>query len=151
MQPSHVFAHFSRSQAFENLSKIETKTPSKSILCWIPSWTPKITIWDVKTSPRWAHKISNFCQKSVKNSSCYGLWSKMPLRSLQEPPESLPRGLPEPSRSNREPPKSRICSKFRSARLVPGRHAARRRIVVDQVHRPILSCCVAHMAVGMFS
>ena len=37
MQPSYVFAHFSRSQAFENLSKIETKTPSKSTLCWIPS------------------------------------------------------------------------------------------------------------------
>ena len=105
--------------------------------------TPKNTILDVKTSPRWDPKISNFCQKSVKNSSCYGLSSKMPVRSPREPSQSLPRtshslptSVPEASRSNQEPSRSRICSKFRSARLVPGRHAAWRRIIVDQVHAP---------------
>ena len=41
MQPSHVFAHFWRSQALENRPKIDAKTFSKSALCWIPSWNPK--------------------------------------------------------------------------------------------------------------
>ena len=41
MQPSHVFAHFLRSQTLENRPKIDAKTPAKSALCWIPSWSPK--------------------------------------------------------------------------------------------------------------
>ena len=41
IQPSHVFAHFWRSQTLENRPKIDAKTPSKSALCWIPSWNPK--------------------------------------------------------------------------------------------------------------
>ena len=108
-----------------------------------PLGTLKNTIFDVKTSPRWAHKISNFCQKSVKILAVTAFGprnlleaSKSLPRAFQEASQSLPTSIPEPSRSNQEPSRSRICSKFRSAGLVPGRHAAWRRIVVDQVHAP---------------
>ena len=77
-----------------------------------PLRTLKNTIFDVKTSPKWTPKISDFLKKSHKNSRYHGLWSKMPLgslqepakslqdppKSLQEPPKSLPRGAQEPSR-----------------------------------------------------
>ena len=77
-----------------------------------PLGTPKNTIFDVKTSPRWTPKISVFFFKTTKNPSSYGLGPKMPLRglqeasktlpraskSLQEPPKSLPKGVQEPSR-----------------------------------------------------
>ena len=43
-----------------------------------------------------------FFQKSSKNSSYDGLWSKMPLGSLQEPAKSLPRASQEPSQSPQE-------------------------------------------------
>ena len=67
-----------------------------------PLGTLKNTILDVKTSPRWRPKISNFFQKSSKNASYHGLWSKMPLGSLQEPAKSLPRASQEPSQSPQE-------------------------------------------------
>ena len=41
MQPSHVFAHFLRSQTLQNRPKIDAKTFAKSALCWIPSWNPQ--------------------------------------------------------------------------------------------------------------
>jgi len=44
-----------------------------------PLGTLKNTIFDVKTSPRWTPKISDFFKKSFKNASYHGLWSKMPL------------------------------------------------------------------------
>ena len=44
-----------------------------------PLGTPKNTIFDVKTSPRWTPKISDFFKKAFKNASYHGLWSKMPL------------------------------------------------------------------------
>ena len=47
-----------------------------------------------------APQIFIFFQKSPKNYSYDGLWSKMPLGSLQEPAKSLPR-------ASQEPPKSR--------------------------------------------
>ena len=37
-------------------------------------------------------------QKSSKNPSSYGLWPKIPLRSLPEASKTLPRGAQEPSR-----------------------------------------------------
>ena len=43
-----------------------------------------------------------FVQKTSKNSSYDGLWSKMPLGSLQEPAKSLPRASQEPSKSPQE-------------------------------------------------
>ena len=67
-----------------------------------PLGAPKNTIFDVQTSPRWLPKISDFFQKSFKNSSYDGLWSKMPLGSLQEPAKSLPRASQEPSQSPQE-------------------------------------------------
>ena len=71
-----------------------------------PLGTLQNTIFDVKTSPRWTPKISVFFQKSTKKSSYYGLWSKMPLGSLQEPPKSLPRASQEPFQGPQEAPKS---------------------------------------------
>ena len=49
-----------------------------------------------------APQIFNFFQKSPKNSSYDGLWSKMPLGSLQEPAKSLPRASQEPPQSPQE-------------------------------------------------
>ena len=71
-----------------------------------PVGTLKNTIFDVKTSPRWTTKISDFFQKSLKNASYYDLWSKMPLGSHQEPPKSLPRAVQGPSRGTQEPSRS---------------------------------------------
>ena len=79
-----------------------------------PLGTPKNTIFDVKTSPRWLPKISDFFQKSCKNSSYDGLWSKMPLGSLQEPAKSLPRAVPEPSRG---PPQPSSASRWAPKRI----------------------------------
>ena len=67
-----------------------------------PLGTPKNTIFDVKTSPRWLPKISDFFQKSSKNSSYDGLWSKMSLGSLQKPAKSFPGASQEPSQSPQE-------------------------------------------------
>ena len=71
-----------------------------------PLGTLKNTIFDVKTSPRWTPKISDFFQKSSKNASYHGLWSKMPLGSLQEPPKSLQGASQEPFKGPQEAPKS---------------------------------------------
>ena len=65
--------------------------------------TSKNAIFDPKTSPRWLPKISDIFQKSIKIISYDGLWSKLPLGSLQEPAKSLPRAVPEPSRSPSQP------------------------------------------------
>ena len=64
------------------------------------------TIFEVKTSPRWTTTIYVFFQKSSKNYSYYGLWSKMPLGSLQEPPKTLPRASKSHPRASQEAPKS---------------------------------------------
>ena len=96
-----------------------------------PLGTLKNTIFDVKTSPRWTPKISDFFQKSSKNSTYHGLWSKMPLGSLQEPPKSLARAVQEPSRGvqeHQEAPCSLpravafwiFSSKFRNATISTG-------------------------------
>ena len=143
MQPSNVLLIFPIPRPSKLCPKSKQKRLQNQLCVGYPPGPPEFTILDVKTSPRWAPKISNFCQKSVKNSSCYGLWSKMPLEASKNPPrafqeasQSLPTSVPEPSKSNQELSRSRICGKFRNARLVPGRHAAWRRIVVDQVHAP---------------
>ena len=69
-----------------------------------PLRTLKNTIFDVKTSPRWRPKISDFFQKSSKNATYHGLWSKMPLGSLQEPAKSLPGPSQEPFKGPQEAP-----------------------------------------------
>ena len=71
-----------------------------------PLGTLKNTIFDVKTSPRRTPKISDFFQKSSKNATYDGLWSKMPLGSLQEPAKSLPGPSQEPFKGPQEAPKS---------------------------------------------
>ena len=78
-----------------------------------PLGTLKNTIFDVKTSPRWIPKISDFFQKSSKNPSSYGLWPKMPLKGFQEASKTLPKASkshPRASKSrpraSQEPPKS---------------------------------------------
>ena len=71
-----------------------------------PLGTLKNTIFDVKTSPRWGPKISNFFQKSTKNATYHGLCSKKPLGSLQEPAKSLPGPSQEPFKGLQEAPKS---------------------------------------------
>ena len=91
-------------------SKIVPKSMQKrlqnQLYVGYPLGTLKNTIFDVKTSPRWTTKISDFFQKSSKNSSYYGLWSKMPLGSLQEPPKSLPRACQEAPRRRTSPPEA---------------------------------------------
>ncbi len=71
-----------------------------------PLGTLKNTIFDVKTSPSWTPKISDFFQKSSKNSTYHGLWSKMPLGSLQKPPKSLPRAVQGPQEAPKSPQES---------------------------------------------
>ena len=94
-----------------------------------PLGTLKNTIFDVKTSPRWTPKISVFFQKSSKNATYHGLWSKMPLGSLQEPAKSLPgasqnpfqgpsRGTQVPSRRSLQPPKRRLRGAQKAKRPV---------------------------------
>ena len=46
-----------------------------------------------------APQIFRFFHKSPKKSSYDGLWSKMPLGSLQEPAKSLPRASPDRPRA----------------------------------------------------
>ena len=91
-------------------SKIVPKSMQKrlqnQLYVGYPLGALKNTIFDVKTSPRWTTKISDFFQKSSKNSSYYGLWSKMPLGSLQEPPKTLPRASKSHPRASQEAPKS---------------------------------------------
>ena len=70
-----------------------------------PLGTPKNTIFDVKTSPRWTPKISDFFHKSSENASYHGLGSKMPLGSFQEPAKSLPGASQEPFQRPQEAPK----------------------------------------------
>ena len=97
----------------EIVSKSMPKRLQNQLYVGYPLGTLKNTIFDVKTSPRWTPKISVFFQKSTKKSSFYGLWSKMPLGSLQEPPKSLPRAPKSRSRAlKRHPraPKSRLRS-----------------------------------------
>ena len=60
-----------------------------------------------------APQIFKFFQKSTKNSSYDGLWSKMPLGSLQEPAKSLPRASQEPPRSRPRALK-RLSTAFKS-------------------------------------
>ena len=130
-------------RALKIVPKLMQKRLQNQLYVGYPLGTLKNTILDVKTSPRWRPKISNFFQNRPKmlaitvfGPRCLLEASKSLPRAFQEASHSLPTSVPEPSRSNQEPSRSRICSKFRSAGLVPGRHAAWRRIVVDQVHAP---------------
>ena len=68
---------------------------------------PKIRIWMPKRRQDRPPKFHYFPKNPSKNSNYSSLWSMMPLRSLQEPPKSLPRGSQEaykPSGSTQEPP-----------------------------------------------
>ena len=86
-----------------------------------PRGTLKNTIFDVKTSPRWTTKIFDFFEKPFTNSSYYGLWSKMPLGSHQEPPKSLLRTIQGPSRASQKPSRSPHAA---SKRVSEGRVAS---------------------------
>ena len=90
----------------EIVSKSMPKRLQNRLYLGYPLGILKNTIFDVKTSPRWTPKISDFFQKSSKNASYHGLWSKMPLGSLQEPAKSLPGASQEPFKSLQETPKS---------------------------------------------
>ena len=90
----------------EIVSKSMPKRLQNQLYVGYPLGALKNTIFDVKTSPRRTPKISIFFQKSTKKSRFYGLWSKMPLGSLQEPPKSLPRASQEPFQGPQEAPKS---------------------------------------------
>ena len=90
----------------EIVSKSMPKRFQNQLYLGYPLGPLKNTIFDVKTSPRWTPKISNFFQKSYTTSSFFVLWSLMPLGSLQEPPKSLPRASQEPFQDSEEAPKS---------------------------------------------
>ena len=90
----------------EIASKSMPKRFQNQLYVGYPLGTLKNTIFDVKTSPRRTPKISIFFQKSTKKSSFYGLWSKMPLGSLQEPPKSLPRAPKSRSRALKRHPRA---------------------------------------------
>ena len=49
---------------------------------------------------------SRFFQKSLKNASYHGFWSRIPLGSLQEPAKSLPGASQEPFKGSQEAPMS---------------------------------------------
>ena len=99
---NHIFAPAKPS---EIVSKSMPKRFQKRLYVGYPLGTLKSTIFDVKTSPRWTPKISDFFQKSSKNASYHGLWSKIPLGSLQEPAKSLPGASQEPFKGPPEAPK----------------------------------------------
>ena len=90
----------------EIVSKSMPKRLQNQLYVGYPLGTLKNTIFDVKTSPRRTPKISDFFQKSSKNATYDGLWSKMPLGSLQEPPKTLPRASKSHPRASQEAPKS---------------------------------------------
>ena len=71
-----------------------------------PLGTLKNTIFDVKTSPRWTPKISDFFKRSSKNPSSYGLWPKMPLRGFQEASKTLPRASKSHPRASKSRPRA---------------------------------------------
>ena len=54
-----------------------------------------------------------FFQQSLTNSSYDGLWSKMPLGSLQKPAKGLPRASQEPTKSRPRALK-RLSTAFKS-------------------------------------
>ena len=88
--------------------------------------TPKNTICDVKTSPRWLPKISVFFKNRLKivamtvfGPRCLLEASKNLLRASQEPPKSRPRALERPSKPLKSLPwgpqkdsKSLLCRPF---------------------------------------
>ena len=77
-----------------------------------------------------------FFQKSSKNASYHGLWSKMPLGSLQEPAKSLPGASQEPFKGPQEAPKSlqeAPCSLLRAVSEAPKRPVSCSRCQVSGV------------------
>ena len=62
-------------------------------------------------------KFHIFLQKSFENASYHGLWSKMPLGSLQEPAKSLPGASQEPFKDPQEHP--RAFNKLHAASCEP--------------------------------
>ena len=50
-------------------------------------------------------KFPIFFKNRFKNATYHGLWSKMPLGSLQEPAKSLPGASQEPFKAPQEAPK----------------------------------------------
>ena len=88
------------------LPKSMQKRLQNQLYVGYPLGTLKNTIFDVKTSPRWTPKISDFFQKTYKNPTYDGLWSKMPLRSLQEPPKTLPRASKSHPRASQGRPRT---------------------------------------------
>ena len=69
-----------------------------------PLGTPKNTIFDVQTSPRWLPKISDFFKNRLKilamtvfGPRCLLEASKSLPRACREPPKSRPRALKKPS------------------------------------------------------
>ena len=80
------------------------KRLQKQLYDGYPLGTLKNTIFDVKMPPRWTPQISDFFQKSIKKSSYFAFWSKMPLGDLQELPKSHPRASQEPSKGSKRHP-----------------------------------------------
>ena len=97
--------HFCSCKAFRNRLKIDAKTPPQSVICWIPSWNPKKYDFGSQNVAKMDAQIFIFFPKSSKNVSYHGLWSKIPLGSLQEPAKSLPEASQEPFQGPREAPK----------------------------------------------
>ena len=91
-------------------SKIVSKSMPKrfenQLYLGYPLGTPKNTVFDIKTSPRWTPQISDFFKKSSKNPSSGGLGPNLPLRGLQEASKTLPRASKSHPRASQEAPKS---------------------------------------------
>ena len=69
--------------------------------------SPKVRLLMLKRRQDGSPSFLNFMKIVEDLLYCYyGLWSKMPFRSLEEPPKSLPRGAKRPSRSTQAPPRS---------------------------------------------
>ena len=99
---NHIFALAKPSNI---VSKSMPKLLQNLFYVGYPFGTLKNTFLHVKTSPRWTPTISDFFQKSFKNASYHGLWSKIPVGSLQEPAQSLPGASQKPFKGPQEAPK----------------------------------------------
>ena len=88
-----------------------------------------------------------FFQKALKNSSYDGLWSKMPLGSLQKPAKSLPRASQEPSQSPQEALHSLQEPPIRPPR---GFQEPALQTFLHSCHAPQSYCCIHSRRRGMY-
>ena len=92
----------------EIVSKSMPKRLQNQLYLGYPLGTLKNTIFDVKTSPRWTPKISDFFKNCQKILALTVFGPRCLLEALKRPPrpsQELPRATQEPPRAAQEPRK----------------------------------------------